>query len=397
MGFGLHVLKHNRRWCTLSPARRFFPRMTSFARPYTMYTPVVDDSVHDNDQLIFGPIDLDDNLHNPSSMGIHWDPYSSQDMESTKSPFAFDTIPAYEYGPSEPSPTGSYYESHATFYNPDGVKNSPSLEDNLYMNWINDPDFSAPSPSSPISIPSPLDVTTQSSTTASSFSAFNDHSQFSPTDPLFSPSTFAALHPLPASVSPSSSFEDPHHPLRQRVSSLNPADMSVSKPTWASHLWDAPSSSLRTPHSLVRPSVRHSPLSDATVRQRVPLRRGSLSTSHPFQSSSLPSFTEPRAPSMTRGYSRRSESVVSIGGEDRDATVRRKKRSPGLEDREMAAEKPSDARKSQISPFALTERNSMTSCSDQVHVETSQVGPIGLAAVLYGLDPKAAAAGHAKA
>ena len=284
---------------------------------------------HDGDQMIF---DMDDTL-NPAAAPLHWDPYTVHDIDS-KSAFSFDTIQpmsAYEYGPPEVSPTGSYYDNTG-MYNPDPVKESPRL-DNVFSSWINESELSAPSPSSPISIPSPLDPQLSS---ASSFSAFSDQSAF-PHDNVFSPSALAALHPLPSSVSPPSSYED-HHPLRQRLNSL-------SKPTWASNLWDhgAPNS-LRTP-SVMRPSVRHSPLSDGTIRQRVPVRRDSHPSAQPFLSTSAPSLVEARAPSMSRTISRRSESV-SIS-DDRDATVRRKKRSPGAE--EIAAsfvEKPSaDARK----------------------------------------------------
>jgi len=346
------VLKLDRR--CLSPARLFpvffyrptfaMASPTVLCRPFPHYNSdqalVVDDNAHpaDNDQLIFGPLDLDDNLHiSNNTMAMHWDPYSID----AKSTYSFDTIvpmSSYEYGPADP--TANCYDQVHNYYNPDPVKNSPSLEDNLYLaNWINDPDLSAPSPSSPISIPSPLDM--QSSTAASSFSAFSDQAHYPSNDSVFSPSAFAALHPLPASVSPPSSFED-HNPIRQRVNSLNPADMSLPKPSWASHLWDAPNA-LRPP-SIMRPSVRHSPLSDGTLRQRVPMRRGSRSSRPTFQSSSAPSLTEPRAPSMARAYSRRSESVVSIG-DDPDATIRRKKRSPPLEEYASSTEKPSEPRK----------------------------------------------------
>lgn len=226
------------------------------------------------DPLIFGPLDLDP-----------WD-------MDPKPPYTFN---AYEYAPSA-------FPDGASLYNADTIKNSPSLEDNLYLaNWINDPD-----PSDPIQIPSPLD------SAASSFSTFSEQQQLFPAD------SFGPINP----ISPPSSFEDHNH-IRPRVSS------DMKQPTWAAQLWDIPSTSLRSP-SLIRPSVRHSPLSDGTIRQRVPIRRGSTSHQHQFQSSSAPSFT---APSMARAYSsRRSESVVSISADDRDGTVRRKKRSPTLEE-----------------------------------------------------------------
>jgi hypothetical protein len=66
------------------------------------------------------------------------------------------------------------------------------------------------------------------------------------------------------------------------------------------------------------------------MRQRIPGPRGSVSSGHMFQSSSAPSVFEPHAPPMTRSYSRRAESE-SINDE-RDSTVRRKKRSPPIED-----------------------------------------------------------------
>lgn len=297
---------------TVCPAMNIDPL---HAAPYA-------DHPHDADQMIF---DMDDALH-PAAAPLHWDPYAVD----PKSAFSFDALQpmsAYEYGPPD---TASYYDS-AGMYNPDPVKESPRI-DNVFSSWINESELSAPSPSSPISIPSPLDPQLSS---ASSFSAFSDQSPY-PHDPVFSPAALAALHPLPSSVSPPSSYED-QHPLRQRINSL-------SKPTWASNLWDHTPSSLRTP-SVMRPSVRHSPLSDGTIRQRMPVRRDSHSSAQPFLSTSAPSLVEPRAPSMSRTISRRSESVCI--SDDRDATVRRKKRSPGAE--ELAAsyvDKPSaDARK----------------------------------------------------
>lgn len=295
--------------------------------PYDDHPHIV---AHDPDQMIF---DMDDQgLHPAAMVPLHWDPYSVQDIES-KSAFSFDTVgpmSSYEYGPQEVSPTGSYYDS-GTMFNPDLIKNSPTLEDNLYLaSWINESELSGvPSPSSPISIPSPLDPQLSS---ASSFSAFSDQAPFAQ-DAVFSPAALAALHPLPSSMSPPSSYEE-SHPLRRRLNSL-------SKPTWASQLWDPSPNSLRTP-SVMRPSVRHSPLSDGTIRQRMPVRRGSQSNQS-FLSTSAPSLVEPRAPSMSRAISRRSESV-SIS-DDRDATVRRKKRSPGAEDITPSMEKGSDLRK----------------------------------------------------
>jgi hypothetical protein len=86
------------------------------------------------------------------------------------------------------------------------------------------------------------------------------------------------------------------------------------------------------------------------MRQRVPLRTGSVSSGQIFQSSSAPSVFEPRAPPMTRSYSRRAESE-SVN-DDQDATVRRKKRSPPVEDPSSPI-KTNDSRQCTIIPLSL--------------------------------------------
>ncbi|KAF9006611.1 hypothetical protein BDQ17DRAFT_1352047 [Cyathus striatus] len=300
----------------------------TMAPPYPTDTSMIDDPLHfpapDSDQMIFGPIDLEDAppIHT-SPTSYHWDPYLDIDADM-KPAYNFSSLSAISQShyDLQTSPASSYYDS-GDLYSPI-VQGSPTLEDNLYLaDWINDPALAAmSSPSSPISIPSPID--TQSPT---SFVPYNDQSHF-PSDGAFSPASFAALHPLPRSISPPSSFDEVR-PVRQRVSSITPGDTSIHTPSWASQLWDTPSS-LRT-SSTTRPSVRHSPLSSDTLRQRIPIRRASLSSGNLFQSSSAPSTSEqPWTPNMTRSYSRRAESV-SVS-DDRDATVRRKKRLPSVED-----------------------------------------------------------------
>ncbi|KAF9534676.1 hypothetical protein CPB83DRAFT_755606 [Crepidotus variabilis] len=283
---------------------------------------------NDNDQMIFGPIDLDDHPHNQPT--FPWDPYTA-DIEPDVKPYSFSAMSNYEFGPAHHSPTNVFFENGGMYHTQDDSSNQPGIDD--LATWINDPDLaSMHSPSSPIPIPSPSD------TTCSSFMAYHDHSQFSPPDPPFSPASFAALHPLPRSISPTSSFEDART-IRQRVHSVHsvvsPRDMSLQSPTWVGHLWDAPSpgsstSALRSPSSLTRSSVRHSPLTttDATVRQRIPGRRSSLSAGSLFLSSSAPTHTESIAPSMTRAYSSSSRADSVGAGDDRDATIRRRKRSP---------------------------------------------------------------------
>ncbi|KDR83996.1 hypothetical protein GALMADRAFT_236555 [Galerina marginata CBS 339.88] len=307
----------------LSAALRRHPQMT-VGYSHMKDAQHFDDSLaypaHDSDQMIFGPLDLEDvaAVH-PASSAYHWDAYGEIEPD-VKPTYAFSSMNHYEFGAPQPSPTQAFYDS-GSMYNPaEDTANSPSLDD--LATWINDPDLSTlHSPSSPIPIPSPSDTNLSAS---SSFMGYHDHSPYSP-DAAFSPTSFAALHPLPRSMSPPSSFEDVRS-TRPRVQSVvSPRDMSLHTPSWAAQLWDAPSAH-RTHNLMSRPSVRHSPLTDATLRQRVPMRRGSLSSGQLFQSSSAPSHTETLVPAMTRAYSRRADSV-SVS-DDRDATVRRKKRSP---------------------------------------------------------------------
>ena len=291
-----------------------------------------DYAAQDSDQLIFGPLDLEDVHRHPT---IQWDPWHDIDPD-VKPPYpysSFSTMSHYEFGPST---TNSYYNSGA-FCSPAEEQNPTSLD---LAGWINDPDLGAHSPSSPIAIPSPTDTST------SSLIGYQDHTRFSPDSTAFSPTSFAALHPLPRSISPPSA--DDIYSVRPRVHSvMSPRDMST--PTWASQLWDAPNA-LRTPTSLARPSVRHSPLTDATLRQRIPVRRPSLSSGQLFQSSSAPSFTESQAPASSRTYSRRADSV-SVS-DDRDATVKRKKRNPE-EEAPTTAAKVNDSRKMLFSIFII--------------------------------------------
>jgi hypothetical protein len=281
----------------------------------------------DNDQMmIFGPLDFED-VHMGSGPGhLPWEPLHDSGrpiflVSSNPTPLDYDIPP--------PSPTTNVYA-------PVRDEISPSFDNPPFLgNWVNDSDFSLTgSPASPIPIPSSLD-----SSQSSSFIPFSEQSHFPPNMAL-SPGTFAALHPLPRSLSPTSPIDELQHFHRQRVDSISPQDVSAATPSWATQLWDGPSS-LRSP-SISRHTVRHSPLCDSTVRQRIPGRRGSITSNQIFQSSSAPSVSEARAPSMTRSYSRRAESVIS--NDDRDATIRKKKRTPPADEPPPEKEKGNDIR-----------------------------------------------------
>jgi len=244
----------------------------SLSRPTMPVHSLVVPVVPDNDQLIFGPIDLDD----PPSFPMPWDAYPDNHIEPDIKPAPY--LLSYEFGPP------------SAFFNDQGQMYNPNELDELNT-WIHDP---SDVPQSPLS-----------------------YHEFSPT-----------------------SYED-NHTMRPRVRSVvSPAELSLQTPSWASQLWDNPtansstsppmSSVLKSPSSLIRPSIRHSPLTttDLTIRQhRIPARRSSLSSVQIFHSSSAPADPSPVA--MSRSYTSRANSV-SLGGEDRDATVRntRRKRSP---------------------------------------------------------------------
>ncbi|KAF8076660.1 hypothetical protein FPV67DRAFT_1407620 [Lyophyllum atratum] len=272
----------------------------------------------DADQMLFGPFDFEEFV-TPTSPGPSWNPFNDMDDDVKLN---YDYLgspphPSFGLNPSQASPADSGYFDSTGSYGIRVQKSSPPPDTQLILsNWINDPDLSLASSSSPIPIPS-----SSIPQASSSFVAFPERLHF-PQDAAFSPTEFAALHPLPRSMSPSSSFED-HYSPRQRVNSISPQDTSLHTPSWASQLYVP--RALRSSSSS-RPSVRHSPL-EGTVRQRVSSLRGSVTSGQFFQSSSAPTFIEPSA---SRAYSRRAESV-SIG-DDPDATVRRKKRSPPLED-----------------------------------------------------------------
>jgi hypothetical protein len=259
----------------------------------------------DTDPMLF---ELDD--YGSSSPATHL----SWDMERDVKPrFEFSgssLLSAFDLQHMSPADSGYFDGEHVDI---NVTKGSPSIDNLFLANWINDPDLS--SPSSPISIPSSV------SPHSPSFVAYNDQSHF-PGGGTFSPTEFAALHPLPRSISPSSSFEEYSHVPRQRVHSISPLDTRLHGPSWASQIFDG---SLRPPSSS-RPALRHSPLADSTMRQR----RGSMPSAYMFQSSSAPSVFEPRGPPMTRSYSRRAESETI--NDEQDSTVRRKKRSPPIED-----------------------------------------------------------------
>ncbi|KAH9948415.1 hypothetical protein B0H21DRAFT_777944 [Amylocystis lapponica] len=269
--------------------------------------PHYDTGISDSDQMIF---EFEDANHYGAKSPFAWD--SDYTMHST--------IPF----PGSPESTGSQLDGS---YAPPGDRsftseffggygefpNTSEFNDGLYSHWLKDPDMPSLSSSSvPIPIPAGQSQS-QSPPSQSSFVAYSDPESVFPDVTAFSPMTaFAALQPLPRSFSPAEDTIMTEALRGDARNSLSPSDAQL-RPSWATQLWDSPSSQNMT---LSASPVPFPPLSEdafATQRQRI------------FQSSSAPSVTHARPPPLTRAYSRRSESISEH--DDRDATVRKKKRT----------------------------------------------------------------------
>ena len=303
------------------PSPGIMPSTTVSRRPFSPDPAIIDASPllnfdNDNpsllddpdpDHLIFGPIDIE---HPPGSSYSHfsWDSFTDFDSPASNNSLF-----------SAPSPALLDSNNHLAF------PSHPTLDDNtndFYLsNWLHesDPPALQLSSSLPIPIPSHPQLSPP-------FIPFQDRPHF-PQDTLYSPTEYAALHSLPRSTSPPKSLDDykSFHPF----DSISPLETCMpTPPTWASQLWAAPSyvhTAATSP-----PPLRRSPLSDSSSpRQRLTIRRDSF-PSHVFQSSSAPSAVHSRPSNLTRTYSRRAES--SSVSDDRDATVRRKKRIPTHEE-----------------------------------------------------------------
>lgn len=285
-----------------------------------------DAGANDSGNMIF---DFDDTLAYEAKPTMHWAPSHEYAVPSSLSFFdgsPESTTSQLDFGghlrPSDRSYTAGMLGAFSDV--PHGAGN-----DFNYSHWIADPDLpSHPPPSAPIDIP----LSPSHSSAASSFAAFSENSSIFPDVSPFSPTTaYAALQPLPRSFSPGQDASDAAGTLRQHRVSFTASDASnMSPPMWASHLFSPPAHPAQLVGSPVYPS---SPLSEdafATQRPRTHSRRSIAPVTDVFHSASAPSASHMRPP-LSRAYSsRRSESISEH--DDRDGTVRRKKRS--LEDDE---------------------------------------------------------------
>ncbi|EIN10516.1 hypothetical protein PUNSTDRAFT_132606 [Punctularia strigosozonata HHB-11173 SS5] len=204
-----------------------------------------------------------------------------------------------------------------------------------FANWLTEP-LDPAGPSAPIPIPS----TSAPTVPDTPESPFRTDASFSPSS--FSPySDFAALPASPPAASPLFAHPSVYSP---------PAVSSVSPPeTFNQHQWGEQFFVPSPPHlaSPLSPSLPLPPLpgadDDYSVTQRRPIhRQRTTSVTQLFQSASAPApsglmLSRPHAqvnahmPMLSRPYSRRAESV-SFSNDDREATVRARRKRPSPAD-----------------------------------------------------------------
>jgi hypothetical protein len=280
------------------------------------------DSPTSNSDMIFGPLDFDDGQQFSPELALPWDSFDSGGTQSDQLYLLGPPAPP-SFGFNFPQSNNGLFGSGPYSGMSDMQSTEQSLEGNNNFNlsqWLREPECPAlDNSSSPIPIRTSISVPQ----TPPAFHPYVEHFDF-PQDASFSPSDFAALHPLPRSLSPSA-FSDNSKQFPPRFH--NPHDASLRPPAWASQLWDTPSrSNSRSPASPRSPAP-NSPLSKtsyAMKRQSLEARTRKSSLGQVFQSSSAPSPVQSRAPNLARPYSRRAESASA--SDDHDATVRRKKR-----------------------------------------------------------------------
>lgn len=333
-----------------------------------------------SDQMIF---DFDDGQGISPDMGLPWNSFESHPQQGY--------MPESSLSPSNPfdfqlPPTTSNALFNSGPYS--GLSEMRSAEDTEFhfSQWLKEPECP---PLDASSSPIPIRPGTSIPLTPPPFHSYVEHYTF-PQDASFSPSDFAAL-PLPQSP-PAPVFSDNFESYPTRYE--NGYDIPSSQPpAWASQLWQQDPSPSHSYSS--RSPVPHSPLSHTPYpiqRQSFETRRRTSSigqmfesSGQMFQSSSAPSPVHTRAPALSRTYSRRAESTSQT--DDRDATVRRKKRLTSPEvSRSMEAP---DTRKFRPFPYALcTWLTEILRSSIQVYVTTPEAGAFRMAAVLHGLDLK---------
>lgn len=288
-----------------SPSMLDHPRSPFPDYPRDSFPP--ESPVFDQEQLIFGPLEIDDSRRHDPALSFPWDANGALPSSPATAPSATaspaSSASLLDFGTSPPSSDFSF--TPGSF--PGMTEVHPGFVDlddrNLYANWLVD-DLSLAS-SAPVPISATQDVQPQTVPFGNTSSlAFPKMGPFSPS------LEFATLHPLPPSVD-----DTP-------VASISPPQLS--QPSWAAQLWTR--SGYTTSNASPLPHLLHPPEeSDNFATQRPQRgRRDSLSAHAIFQSSSAPSGLHVHAPPFARGYSRRAGSANME--DDPDATVRRKRK-----------------------------------------------------------------------
>ncbi len=297
---------HNHFPHTTSPPMLDHPSSPFPDYPHESFPP--DSPVFDQEQLIFGPIEIDDTRRHDLALSFPWDangalPSSPPTAHSvTASPSSSASLLDFSTSP----PSSDFSFTPGSFPGMNEVNPAfVDLEDrNLYSTWLVD-DLS--------SAPVPISSATQGTHSQTALTTFGGTSSLAfPKMGPFSPSLeFAALHPLPRSVD-----DTP-------VASISPPQ--ISQPSWAAQLYSAAPNLSPMPHLLHPPD---GPDKFATQR---PLRgrKISLPAHSIFQSASAPSGLHVHTPPLARGYSGYAD-LVDVD-DDPDATVRRKRKVSDLD------------------------------------------------------------------
>jgi len=284
--------------------------------------------VFESEQLLFGPLDMDDSRRHDPSLSFPWDgtgllPTSPVPPHSnTASPASSASL--LEFGTSPPSSDLSF--TPGSFPGLAEVNHTfADLDDrNLYSHWLVD-DISAPASASVpiIASSAPSDPQPPLQTNLSPYGGNNSSLVF-PKMGAFSPSLgYTTIRPLPQ--------ETP-------MTSISPPQ--ISQPSWAAQFWSHADATGANASPL--PQLLHPPdESDNFATQRPHRGRNNSLPAHAiFQSSSAPPGFQVRTPPLARGYSRRAESVST--DDDYDATIRRKRKvsmePPASSDRTRQAE-----------------------------------------------------------
>jgi hypothetical protein len=336
--------------------------------------------VFDSEHLLFGPLDIDEygRRHDSTSSSFPWDATGALPPTSPAPAHSVTASPAssaslLDFSNSPPSSDLSFTPGSFPGLT-DANTTLVELDDrNLYSHWLVDDLSAAPSPSFPIVL-SPASPNVHPPPQVALTPYGNSSLLAFPKISVPPPSLeFASLQPLPRSID-----ETP-------IASVSPPQ--ISQPTWATHLFSHADAAVASVSPV--PQLLHPPNeSDNFATQRPQRsRNNSLPVNAIFQSSSAPPGYQPHPPPLTRGYTRRAESVGA--DEDHDGTIRRKRKVSGAEplvdgDRARQSEG--------ISYFLILCHSPNYDVyshlsSTKVSFATPQAGSIRMAALFHRLDP----------